>query len=48
MAVVKACRNRMLEDVGRVSISIKIDDRKGAAARLAWKVPSATSKMKAR
>ena len=45
MTVIKACRDRMLERVNRVSISIKIDDRKAAKDRLAHKVASARAKM---
>jgi uncharacterized protein (TIGR00106 family) len=45
MAVIKACRERMLQSAGRVSISIKIDDRRGAVGRLQAKVPSAVEKM---
>ena len=46
MAVVKACRDRMLNRVGRVSISLRIDDRKGATGRLETKVPSAKAKIR--
>jgi len=46
MAVVKACRDRMLDRVGRVSISLRIDDRKGATGRLETKVPSAEAKIR--
>lgn len=45
MAVIKACRDRMLEGVNRVSVSIKIDDRKGSTDRLSYKVASAKAKM---
>ncbi len=45
MAVIKACRDRMFETESRVSISIKIDDRKGAKDRMARKVRSAREKM---
>jgi len=45
MAVIRACRDRLLESSDRVSISIKIDDRRGVRNRLAKKVPSARSKM---
>jgi uncharacterized protein (TIGR00106 family) len=47
MAVVKACRDRLLESSGRVSLSIKIDDRKGARNRLEHKVDAARRKMSA-
>jgi len=45
MSVIKSCRDRMLERANRVSISIKIDDRKAAKDRLAHKVTSARAKM---
>jgi len=45
MHVIKACRDRLLESSGRVSLSIKIDDRQGAADRLTHKVASAKRKM---
>ena len=45
MGVIKACRDRLLETEGRVSISIKIDDRKGARDRMTHKVKSAQEKM---
>lgn len=45
MGVIKACRDRLLETSNRVSLSIKIDDRKRAQNRLAHKVDSARRKM---
>jgi len=45
MAVIKACRDRMLEQANRISISIKIDDRKGVTDGLALKVAAAKAKM---
>ena len=45
MAVIKACRDRLLEDSNRVSIAIKIDDRAGQPNRLAHKVDAALHKM---
>lgn len=45
MAVIKACRNKLLESSQRVSISIKIDDRKGVSDGLFRKAPSARDKM---
>jgi len=45
MATIKACRERLLVTSNRVSISIKIDDRKGRGDRLTRKVPSARAKM---
>jgi uncharacterized protein (TIGR00106 family) len=44
MAVVNACRLRLLERSGRVSLSLRIDDRKGARDRLSHKVASAQEK----
>ncbi|MEN6368855.1 MAG: MTH1187 family thiamine-binding protein [Thermotogota bacterium] len=44
MAVVNACRLRLLETCGRVSISLRIDDRKGASDRLGRKVAAAKEK----
>jgi uncharacterized protein (TIGR00106 family) len=45
MSVIKACRDRLLERTNRVSLAIKIDDRKGPPGRLAHKVASAKAKM---
>ncbi len=45
IGVIKACRDRFLETAERVSISIRIDDRKGRSDRLARKVASAREKM---
>jgi len=45
MAVIKACRDKLLGSAGRVSLSIKIDDRKGATDRISKKVRSAREKM---
>jgi uncharacterized protein (TIGR00106 family) len=45
MAVIKACRDRLLESSGRVSLSIKVDDRTGATDRLAYKVDAARRRM---
>jgi len=45
MAVIKACRDRMLEHANRISISIKIDDRKGVTDGIERKVASARAKM---
>jgi len=47
MAVVKACRDKLLQSCNRVSISIKIDDRKGRLDGLKSKVMSARCKMAA-
>ena len=40
MEVVKACLDRMESDCSRVSVSIKMDVRKGADNRLAGKIAS--------
>jgi len=45
MAVIKACRDRLFETEGRVSISIKIDDRKSVSSGMTHKVRSAQDKM---
>ena len=45
MAVIKACRDKMFDSCERLSLSIKIDDRKGAVDRIAHKVASAQAKM---
>jgi len=45
MAVIKACRDRLLQDSNRVSIAIKIDDRAGHPKRLLHKVDAARRKM---
>lgn len=45
-ALINACRKRILERVNRVSIVIKIDDRKGITDGLARKVSSAKEEMK--
>ncbi len=44
MAATNACRIRLLEVTGRVSISIRIDDRPGAGDLPHRKVPSAEGK----
>jgi len=41
MGVIKACRDRLRETSNRVSLSIKIDDRRGVADGLKQKVASA-------
>ena len=45
MAVIKACRDKLRESSNRVSLSIKIDDQKGATDRISKKVHSAQEKM---
>lgn len=46
MAVVKQCYERMRKDCNRISCSIKIDYRKGAAGRLDSKVASVQKRLK--
>jgi len=46
MGVIKACRDRMLEQSNRISISIKIDERKGVKDGIEKKAASAKAKMK--
>jgi len=46
MAVIKACRDRMLESANRISISIRIDERKGVTDAIKKKVASAKAKMR--
>jgi len=46
MAVIKACRDKLLDSSHRVSLFIKIDDRAGAKDRIAHKVTSAKEKMR--
>jgi uncharacterized protein (TIGR00106 family) len=46
MPVIDACRRRLLELSGRVSITIRIDDRPGHPDRLRRKVASAREKMR--
>jgi uncharacterized protein (TIGR00106 family) len=45
MGLIKACRDRILERADRISISIKIDDRKGVTDGLSRKVASVKAKM---
>lgn len=45
MGILKACRDKLLESSARISISIKIDDRKGSTDGLLKKVASAREKM---
>jgi len=45
MGVIRTCRDRLLERSGRVSISIRIDDRRGVTDGLKRKVPSAERHM---
>ncbi len=46
MNLIKACRDLLLQESNRVSISIRIDDRKGVSDGLARKVRSAREKMR--
>ena len=45
MSVIKACRVRMLESSNRISIGIRIDERKGITDGIRKKVSSAKAKM---
>ena len=45
MGLIKACRDLLLNEANRVSISIRIDDRKGVSDGLIKKVKSAKGKM---
>jgi len=45
MGVIKACRDQMLKQTNRLSISIKIDERTGVTDGLKRKVASAKEKM---
>ena len=47
MAVIKACRDKMLESSNRVSLSIRIDDRIGTSNGISTKVRSAEDKLQA-
>ncbi len=47
MAVIRACRERMLENSNRISIGIRIDERKGVTDGIRKKVASAKAKMNA-
>ena len=43
--VIKACYDRMSEDCGRISISIKVDARKGKDGRLESKIATVERKL---
>ena len=45
MALVKKCRDKLLETNNRIHITVKIDDRKGTAGRLKGKVESVESRL---
>lgn len=47
MAVIKACRDKMLESSNRLSLSIRIDDRIGTSNGISTKVRSAEAKLQA-
>ena len=46
MGLIKACRDLLLNEVNRVSISIRIDDRAGVTDGLTRKAASAQEKMR--
>ncbi|MBN1858715.1 MTH1187 family thiamine-binding protein [Candidatus Bipolaricaulota bacterium] len=46
MSVMKACRDDLLRDCHRITLSIHIDDRTGGTERLHRKVASARTKMR--
>jgi len=46
LGVVKDCFDRMSQDCARVTVSIKIDSRRGAKGRLAGKVASVERRLK--
>ena len=46
MALIKRCRDELLKDCGRVTVSIRIDDRTNESWRLHEKVASAFAKMR--
>jgi uncharacterized protein (TIGR00106 family) len=45
VGVVKACFDRMREDCNRISLSIKVDYRKGCTGRLEAKIKSVEDKL---
>jgi len=45
MDIIKKCRDVLMEDVERVVIDIKIDDRKGATGRIEGKIKSVEQKL---
>ncbi len=45
MGLIKACRDLMLREANRVSITIRIDDRRGVTDAITHKVKSAQEKM---
>ncbi len=45
MTVIKECKDRMLQQANRISVSIKIDERKGVTNGISNKVASAKAKL---
>lgn len=45
MSLIKKCRDTLMDEVDRVVIDIKIDDRKGATGRIEAKVKSVEEKL---
>ncbi len=45
MSLIKKCRDTLMEEVERIVIDIKIDDRKGATGRIEGKVRSVEEKV---
>ncbi|MEN2994685.1 MAG: MTH1187 family thiamine-binding protein [Thermodesulfovibrio sp.] len=45
MSLIKKCRDSLMEEVERIIIDIKIDDRKGATGRIEGKVKSVEEKI---
>jgi len=43
--VIRACYERMSEDCSRISVQIKVDDRKGRSGRLESKIASVERKL---
>jgi len=46
MDLIKRCRDELLKDCSRVTVSIRIDDRQNESSRLHAKVASAFAKMR--
>ncbi|MCX8034155.1 MAG: MTH1187 family thiamine-binding protein [Thermodesulfovibrio sp.] len=45
MSLIKKCRDSLMEEVERIIIDIKIDDRKGATGRIEGKIKSVEEKV---
>lgn len=45
MSLIKKCRDSLMEEVERIIIDIKIDDRKGATGRIDGKIKSVEEKV---